>query len=258
MPSTISSHVCPYAAALSDDEDGGSTSTTTNTASPHAHGDASLLLSEARKKCPAFANNAPCPFRDVQSNPESLMEVMKKVPPSHFIRGRSGSGGSNSSSDANEQTGEGSTSSSAATHFQLAMEHVHHVSSTLMHQTTTSNESDSSSSGNNKNNNDYSNFILPGGCPFKAYHQRHYQTDNSSSSSSSSSSSTQQLHLSMIRAMEDFSLSAIMGRMATTENNHVVLGDRDIVLRNGRRKRIAHSLLVFYQSHSCLLLLRHW
>ena len=84
-----------------------------------------------------------------------------------------------------------------------------------------------------------------------------FPTVTSSSSSSSSSSSTQQLHLSMIRAMEDFSLSAIMGRMATTENNHVVLGDRDIVLRNGRRKRIAHSLLVFYQSHSCLLLLRH-
>ncbi len=215
MPSSPSNHVCPYATALSDDEDGdaGSSHTTCD------------YLSEARKKCPAFANNAPCPFRNVRSDPESLMEVMKKVPPSHYHF----SGGDENDNQAAATT----TTSSASTHFfQLAMEHVHHVSSTLsLHQNLmTSNDNNNRNENNDKHvvvtsNN---NFIIPGGCPFKAYHRRHHRIDHdhtgssTTESTSASSSSSRQLllRLSMTRVMEDLSVSAIMGRMATENNNN--------------------------------------
>jgi len=157
------------------------------------------------------------------------MEVMKKVPPSHYLRGEPTTT-NNAASSASAAAGIPSTASSsaAATYFQLAMEHVHHVSSKLLQlndKTSPSCTTTTTTTNNNNSNEDYSNFIIQGGCPFKAYHRRHHQNQNAdhdqsaSSSSSSSLSSSRQLHLSMVQAMEDFSVSAIMGRMAVENNN---------------------------------------
>ena len=220
-----SHHICPYAAALSDDEDG------------DAGGGGCDYLSEARKKCPAFANNAPCPFRNVRSNPESLISVMKQVPPSHYHLLASSSSSGDGENEATITTSTTTTSASsssstaAATLFQLAMEHVHHVSSTLLSSNDNTISANIEKNENDKHHDYLSNFILPGGCPFKAYHRRRYETDNNNDHTTSTESSSRHLHLSMLHAMEEFSLSAIMGRMAlendNNNNNVVVSGEHE-------------------------------
>jgi hypothetical protein len=86
-------HTCPYAAALSDDEDANSQNAapayssfddneSSSSSSPKTNSNAAIVL-EARLKCPAFART--CPFRNCNvDDPTSLMEVMKTVPQSHF------------------------------------------------------------------------------------------------------------------------------------------------------------------------------
>ena len=159
--SSVSHHTCPYAAALSDDEDASfqdNKSTTEESASSsssppsHQKQTAQLIFNEARLKCPAFSSTSSsnsnndntkkknvvikCPFRecDINNNPESLREVMMKVPPSHFpsnnkALGHVISGGGGGSSSA--------SSSNNATPFQLAMEHVHTISAMLEHTNST-------------------------------------------------------------------------------------------------------------------------
>mmetsp|Transcript_15563 Transcript_15563/g.25258 ORF Transcript_15563/g.25258 Transcript_15563/m.25258 type:complete len:524 (-) Transcript_15563:52-1623(-) len=97
------------------------------------------------------------------------------------------------------EEGEGSSSESGAavTPFQLAMEHVHQVSSLLDDQKRNSTAADDESSENDRKRD---SFIIRGGCPFRSFHKEH-PTRNTSK------------HLT--RAMEDFSLAAIMGRMAS-------------------------------------------
>mmetsp|Transcript_30039 Transcript_30039/g.55283 ORF Transcript_30039/g.55283 Transcript_30039/m.55283 type:complete len:630 (+) Transcript_30039:118-2007(+) len=190
---------CPYAAALSDDEDA-SYHAPANANDTH-HFPAEDALSAARLKCPAFANNA-CPFRETGSDPDSLREVMKTVPPSHFpsssnaLQKMIAMGGKNENNgrimrrgmgESSDNDGGGGSSSIVVTPFQLAMEHVHQVSSLL----------------DRESSYDRDSFIIRGGCPFKSFHKERPSNANANSSK----------HLA--RAMEDFSLSAIMGRMAT-------------------------------------------
>lgn len=154
-------HTCPYAAALSDDE--------TSQNSP-PHGSISPdQLSMARSKCPAFANA--CPFKDAADNPDKLRDIMKTVPASHFPQHR----GDNIMAKQGNKTG-----------FQLAMEHIHTVSSWL--------------GSTKKAVAEGEQYIIQGGCPFKSFHKNH------------SSSSEKRL----IVAMEEYSLAAIMGQLGAS------------------------------------------
>ncbi|KAL7528816.1 hypothetical protein ACHAXR_002656, partial [Thalassiosira sp. AJA248-18] len=231
--------ICPYAAPLSDDEDASCSNPDHPTAAAGTGTNKAVFsptseaLTAARTKCPAFAKaNGGCPFRDTVSNPDSLMEVMKTVPPSHFPSSSSALrmvvANSKSSSGGGEgginSSGGGGGSGNAATQFQLAMEHVHQVSSWLeqsgsdssqVHSESTTSKNDNESSPTNNattttgrkrsssissmTQNDRDSFIIRGGCPFKVYHKEHHNHNTSKR---------------LARAMEDFSLAAIMGRMA--------------------------------------------
>ena len=94
MTANKEQHICPYAAALSDDEDASLLNTSNSSTSlqqqnttdgtPAHHGTTSpttSILNEAKLKCPAFTNSK-CPFREVSNNPQAMMEIMKTVPPS--------------------------------------------------------------------------------------------------------------------------------------------------------------------------------
>jgi heme oxygenase len=99
---------------------------------------------------------------------------MEQVPPSHFPLIAS------NKEDKNEKTRyEGH--SAAAVPFQLAMEHVHRISSEVT-----------------KSPQQQQQYLIHGGCPFKSFHQDH----------SSSESSTD----NFVRAMEEYSV-AYIGRM---------------------------------------------
>ena len=138
---------CPYASALSDDEDGSHINDTT-AASFRPTGEALAL---ARSKCPAFADGNPCPFRNATTS-ESLREVMERVPHSHFpIMTKQ-----DNKSEAHDEAAE----SVAAAPFKLAMEHVHHVSSEL----------------SSKSPKEY---LIQGGCPFKSFHRQHSSSKSS-------------------------------------------------------------------------------
>mmetsp|Transcript_15165 Transcript_15165/g.25924 ORF Transcript_15165/g.25924 Transcript_15165/m.25924 type:complete len:664 (+) Transcript_15165:78-2069(+) len=209
---------CPYAAALSDDEDASHHSPDHNDHPPTITGEA---LQVARQKCPAFANNAPCPFRDCP-DPDSLREVMKTVPPSHFpsssialqkmIAGKAAEKSSGSSEEKERGGGESGDTAETSTAFQLAMEHVHQVSSLLEKQKQT-NDSASKQQLTNETGRDLTkandgmrdSFIIRGGCPFKSFHKEHPNKNGTNRSSKQN----------LARAMEDFSLAAIMGRMAS-------------------------------------------
>ena len=130
-----------------------------------------------------------------------MMEIMKTVPPSHFPK----SSNSNSDSKINDGTNSGVE---GTTPFQLAMEHVHNVSSMLENNNIKSPEPEKRDS-----------FVIKGGCPFKSYHQQ-----------SNSKSSSSKKHLA--KAMEDFSISAIMGRMASVHNLNELNNDGDGMLRD--------------------------
>jgi len=154
---------------------------------------------------PAFTNSK-CPFREVSNNPQLMMEIMKTVPPSHFPK----------SSNTNSENCNNDNSTAPA--FQLAMEHVHNVSSML--------ETASRIPSPTPEKRD--SFIIKGGCPFKSYHQ---QTNMKSSGISGSSSKK---HLA--KAMEDFSISAIMGRMASVHNLNELGNGRDgLLLRDSEK-----------------------
>ena len=81
-----------------------------------------------------------------------------------------------------------------ATPFRLAMERVHWVSEEISHV----DPSDEDAEDENRDS-----FVDRGRCPFRAFHRERFHDDDSGDTSA---------HLA--RAMEDFSLSAIMGRMA--------------------------------------------
>ncbi|KAL7520595.1 hypothetical protein ACHAWX_005311 [Stephanocyclus meneghinianus] len=169
-------HTCPYAAALSDDEN-----STHHESAPHRSISPSQL-SLARSKCPAFAGNA-CPFREAATDPEKLIEIMKTVPSSHFP-----TGSLVGVSGRVERK-------SASTPFQLAMEHIHNVSNFLG-----KNGSGGQKDAVNSSETNTEQFIIQGGCPFKSFHKNH-----------SSSSTT-----NLARAMEEFSLAAIMGHLGAS------------------------------------------
>ena len=230
-------HTCPYAAALSDDES--SLQDNNNNSNEQSPSLSLSLLSIAKLKCPAFAvkNNSntnstvKCPFRecDVINNPESLREIMKTVPPSHFPGGGGGYGKGDGSGEGLSQNS--SSNSAAVTPFQLAMEHVHNVSSFLEHHATDANNNNSSQTvavandgEKNTSTNDWheknkrDSFIIKGGCPFKSYHrERSNNNDNNGGGSGNSCSAKKRRTDNLARAMEDFSLAAIMGRMAAEQ-----------------------------------------
>ena len=219
MPDKSSHHICPYASALSDDEEG---SIAHDPLSSPTEG----ALSLARSKCPAFADNS-CPFRGA-TNPESLRDIMKTVPPSHFPSSSSAlqkiivgqqkqqqqqhQQSQQAVSGGNSSSGTGGGGSDAAsttpTAFQLAMEHIHKVSNYLRsasagRESNTAHVENATLSSQERETNPHINrdvFIIQGGCPFKSFHQDH---------PTSSSSTT------LARAMEEYSLAAIMGRMAS-------------------------------------------
>ena len=154
----MATHTCPYAQALSDDE-----------ASQHSSPHRSLSptqLSLAKSKCPAFQNA--CPFRDAADNPEKLRDIMKNVPASHFPSASVKEGGS------------------STTPFQLAMEHIHNVSSWLGSKKEITPEAKEQ-------------FIIQGGCPFKSFHKAHSSSDKS-----------------LVLAMEEYSVAAIMGQLGAS------------------------------------------
>lgn len=101
---------------------------------------------------------------------------MKTVPPSHFP-------------SSSPKLQNAVATAEAATQFQLAMEHVHNVSSSLV--------GGAPSPVNATVNSNTQQFIIQGGCPFKSFHSEHDRSNTT-----------------LIRAMEDYSLAAIMGRMA--------------------------------------------
>ncbi|KAL7529329.1 hypothetical protein ACHAWF_002936 [Thalassiosira exigua] len=246
-------HVCPYAAALSDDE------TDASSSHPDQDGPKQLVrdllvggggdggeaeraaaLSAARKRCPAFADGAPCPFRSVGSDPTAMMTVMAKVPASHFRDKGSGAAegaGDGMGGSATEERGKEEAAAAAAP-FRLAMEHVHRVSSRLERGRRLSPKNGNDDSNNNDINNDGGNdndnngndenqtttnddssqdkFIVSGGCPFKSFHRDHGGSGGGSGASSGDGGGGSR-ELRLARAMEDFSLAAIMGRLASRE-----------------------------------------
>lgn len=133
---------CPYASALSDDEDNDSSA-----------------LALARSKCPAFAEGATCPFRNA-TNSEELKKVMEKVPPSHFPLI------ANQKKTDNTRDDEGS--SAAAAPFLSVMTHVHQVSEEL------------GKDEKAVKSPERQQFLIHGGCPFKSFHQDHSSSDSSS------------------------------------------------------------------------------
>ena len=69
-------HVCPYAAALSDDEDASHHSSGVPSGSANSpKGIAEEALAAARQKCPAFQNNA-CPFR-AATDPDAMRDALE-------------------------------------------------------------------------------------------------------------------------------------------------------------------------------------
>lgn len=213
MPES-SHHICPYAAALSDDEESYQDPTSPHTGSNN-HRSPNFIstpttedaLSLARSKCPAFADNS-CPFRGA-NDPESLREVMKKVPPSHFPSSSAALQAMIASRSGDDHRREGGTSVSTPTAFQLAMEHIHRVSNYLGTAKSGQNSkfNNREEGGRSLESENGSNLrvdkeaFIVSECPFKSFHK-----DRNSSSSSSKT---------LARAMEDFSLAAIMGRMAS-------------------------------------------
>ena len=178
---------CPYASALSDDEDGSHS----NEATPSPYRPTGEALALARSKCPAFRENS-CPFRDAK-NAESLREVMEKVPPSHFPMV--------AKQKNNGEAQDGDTSIAAAP-FQLAMEHVHQVSSELGKETATPKSPKEQQ------------YLIQGGCPFKSFHR-----DHSSSESSLDN---------FARAMEEYSVAFQIGRMADSfEDGETDVNDKE-------------------------------
>ena len=152
MTKTVASS-CPYASALSDDEDG----SCNNDSSSFSPSPTREALELARTKCPAFADGASCPFRDATSA-ESLRKVMETVPPSHFPLIKK------NNNDTRDDEG---NSSAAAAPFLSVMEHVHQVSEEL---------------GKNEtavNSPQHKQYLIHGGCPFKSFHQHHSSSESS-------------------------------------------------------------------------------
>ena len=155
---------------------------------------------------------------------------MKTVPPSHFPKSNvtttnSVGGDENAQGGGSKGDGDEAELVSAAKQFQLAMEHVHQVSNMLERNTNDSpinNNGQRSNSQSSFSSADRDSFIIKGGCPFRAFHQEHSTSMHGSASGSSQrqhhgggSESNNNSSKKLARAMEDFSLAAIMGRMAS-------------------------------------------
>ena len=174
-----------------------------------------------------------------------------KVPPSHFpsnnkALGHVISGGSSSASSSNNNNNNNNNNNS--TPFQLAMEHVHTISAMLEHTNNNNNSTTSQKTNtggdekqqeqqqqHKKRNRD--SFIIKGGCPFKSYH-RESSKKKSSINMNMSATNTPVRKRNLARSMEDFSLAAIMGRMATMEESSLNLeeglDDDDVEEEEGR------------------------
>ena len=194
MPSSAASaqHVCPYAAALSDDEDASYPDHVDQRASPAPSAlSSSAALAAVRERCPAFANRS-CPFRDAGDDGERLREVMRTVPPSHYLSPPSVHDGGENKDKAG---GRGRSDSDAAAQFRLAMEHIHAIQRQI------------SGGGNGESESREpdarrDSFLLKGGCPFKSFHSGRETAGGESAGTN------------LAEAMESFSLAAIMGRLA--------------------------------------------
>ena len=129
---------------------------------------------------------------------------MKTVPSSHFP-----SGSLEGLSGREERK-------SASTPFQLAMEHIHNVSNFLKNGSGGQKDAVNSSETNTEQ------FIIHGGCPFKSFHKNH-----------SSSSTT-----NLARAMEEFSLAAIMGQLGASFSEGDEVEDNEYGDERGQEHQI--------------------
>ena len=180
---------CPYAAPLSKDEDASSVGTTSPKHGPLGTSDDKEVkeaLALARSACPAFQDGKGCPFRDA-TDAETMRLAMLKVPPSHIGMGE-GASSAPSPSDT-------------AAKFRKALEHVHTVSTTL-HSPAASAAATSTA----RTASPFGGFMLEGGCPFKTFYKG--RGDNSSP-------------VPFVSALEEFSLSAIIAKMADEEEASV-------------------------------------
>jgi heme oxygenase len=187
---------CPYASALSDDEDGSHSNDAT---SSRPYSPTGVALALARSKCPAFADGNQCPFRNATSA-ERLREVMEKVPPSHFPLIASHK---NSKETRDEDT------SIAAAPFQLAMEHVHLVSSELGNDTKVKSPKEQQ-------------YLIQGGCPFKSFHREHSSSESSSNN--------------FVRAMEEYSVAYQIGRMVDSLDGDHEQDERNKMTHEGEER----------------------
>lgn len=215
---------CPYAqASINTNADDNSSDKTGRTVSL-----ASRAVAQAKASCPAFRNSGSngkisCPFREAH-NADEFRQKMLSIPKSHWEgRNRSASGDHNMPSvDPASMRGDASTASTStdqyahehtleddpndiSTQFRLVLEHMHLVSKSLNPSETVS-KSQNETLSLNAHENGSNPFILTGGCPFKAYY--HPKEGDSSQG--------QKSYDSFGSAMEDFSLAAIMARMAAS------------------------------------------
>ena len=173
---------CPYAAPLSKDEDASSVGTTSPKNGPLGASDDKEVkeaLALARSACPAFQDGKGCPFRDA-TDAETMRLAMLKVPASHI--GMRGGASAPSTSDT-------------AAKFRKALEHVHTVSTALHSPAAAATSSARTASP-------FGGFMLEGGCPFKTFYKG--RGDNASP-------------VPFVSALEEFSLSAIIAKMADEE-----------------------------------------
>lgn len=191
-----------------------STTDAKHVSSPQASG----ILEKSITNCPAFRNTdvkggkIKCPFREA-SNADELCQKMLSVPKSHWqsLRGSSSSDGSSPSFDSSSVTSATTTTTSdedrfdddAGAQFRMLFEHMHVVSKTLH-----PNSVESTSEARNKMH-DIKLIEIPfggnGACPFKAYY---HAIDGGKENN-------QELIDSFRNIMEDFSLAAIMAKMAS-------------------------------------------
>jgi len=188
---------CPYAIApgggRSDDEDS-STAISTPLSGPSLPtiDDPEILeaLSLAKSACPAFqGKNGDCPFRDA-TDADSMRKAMLRVPPSH-ISAINGSDGRSSPTSSVDDSVDGAGPSTSY-RFRKALEHVHKMSVALHDTNSAAQEGSDGGDGATVP----SNFLLDGGCPFKTFYQGKKGKEL------------------FATAMEDFSLGAILAKMA--------------------------------------------
>eukprot|EP00521_Asterionellopsis_glacialis_P010498 CAMPEP_0195290310 /NCGR_PEP_ID=MMETSP0707-20130614/6223_1 /TAXON_ID=33640 /ORGANISM="Asterionellopsis glacialis, Strain CCMP134" /LENGTH=566 /DNA_ID=CAMNT_0040350423 /DNA_START=96 /DNA_END=1793 /DNA_ORIENTATION=+ len=145
--------------------------------------DASIVPSEilelAKSSCPAFKESNSCPFKDVKNSSE-IRKTLAQVPPSHYAM--------------NTNNTNSSSSAAGAVAFQKALRHLHNVSLKM-------------------NCEEDAKYRLPGGCPVKDQISLSTPRNSDIQNNDKHPAKVQSLE-SFGQAMEEYSLAAIMAKMA--------------------------------------------